>query len=226
MTSTVSANGRPLMKKTSACFGGQRAARLGFAADIQQRRVGRYRPDQRGLAAPVADRNVLARPQFGDDPEPFPRVGVPVVVVERVETQPLQFGQEPSGDEVDGESSVGDVGDVGGDLREDQRVEQQWLDRADQLDARGGLRQRRHRRPRLEYVVLGIARVDDVLGQQGRVEAGPLGTQQQVAGAPVARVGRVVRMMSRAVVAVDRRPHPESRTSVTNGPGSACVPSR
>ena len=116
-------------------FGGQRAARLGFAADVQQRGVGRCRPNQRRLAAAITDRDLLARPQFGDDPEPFPRVRIPVVVVERVETQTLQFGQEPSGDEVDGQSSVGDVRDVGGDLREDQRVEQQWLDRADQLDA-------------------------------------------------------------------------------------------
>ena len=117
-----------------------------------------------------------------------------VVVVERVQTQALQFGQKPPGDEVDGQPAVGDVGDVGGDLREDQRIEQQRLDRADQLDARRRLGERRNRRPRFENVVLGVAGVDDVLCQQGGVEPCGFGTQQQVAGAAVARVRRVVRM--------------------------------
>ena len=212
MTSTVSANGRPLMKKTSAFSAANARPGSDSPPTYNNGGLGRHRPNQRGLATAVADRDVLARPQLGDDPEPFPRVGVAVVVVERVESQTLQLGQEPSGDEVDRESAVGDVGDVGCDLREDQRVEQQWFDRADQLDARGGLRQRRDRRPRFEHVVLGIAGVDDMLRQQGRVESGPLGAQQQVAGAPVAGVGGVVRMMPGAVVAVDRCPHPEPRS--------------
>ncbi len=130
-------------------------------------------------------------------------------MIEGIESQPSKLRQEPSGDEVDREATVGDVGDVGCDLREHQRVEQQWLHRTDQLDARGGLRQRRYRRPRLEYVVLGIAGVDDVLGQQGGIETGLLRPQQQVAGASVARVGCVVRMTPCAVIAVNRRPHPE-----------------
>jgi hypothetical protein len=51
------------------------------------------------------------------------------------------------------------------------------FDRPDQLDARGGVRQRRYRRPRFEDIVFGIARVDDVLCQQRRVVPGPFGTQ-------------------------------------------------
>ena len=135
MTSTVSANGRPLMKKTSAFSAASARPGSDSPPTYNSGGLAGCRPNQRGLAAAITDRDLLARPQFGDDPEPFPRVRIPVVVVERVEPQTLEFGQEPSGDEVDGEPSVGDVCDVRGDLREDQWVEQQWLDRADQLDA-------------------------------------------------------------------------------------------
>ena len=154
------------MKKTSAFSAASARPGSDSPPTYNNGRAGRYGSNQRGLAVAITDRNVLARPQFGDYPKPFPRVGVAVVMVERVDAQSLQLGQEPAGDEVDGEAPVGDVRDIRRDLREHQRVEQQWFDRADQFDSRGGLRQGRYRRPRLEHVVFGIARMNDVLGQQ------------------------------------------------------------
>ena len=83
-----------------------------------------------------------------------------------VQAKRFEFGQKPATDDIDGQSAAGDVSDVARQLGEHQRVDQQRLDRADQLDAARRLGQRGQRRPRLEHVVLDIAGMNDVLRQQ------------------------------------------------------------
>ena len=71
MTSMVSSSGRPLMKKTSACSAA--SARPGSDSPPTYSGGGSagVGPDQRGLAATVADRDMLPRPEFGDDSQPL-----------------------------------------------------------------------------------------------------------------------------------------------------------
>ena len=155
-------------------------------------------------------RDVLTAPQVQDGLHPLLGVGVAVVVGQRIDTQRLEFGQEPAADHVDRQPAAGDVGDVGRDLGEHQRIEQQRLDRPDQLDPLGGLGKGGQGGPRFQDVVLGVAGMDHMLGHQCRVIASTLGMHEQIAGAPVAGVRQIVRVQAGTVVAVDRRPHPEA----------------
>jgi hypothetical protein len=119
------------------------------------------------LTAVGADVHLLAGPQVEQCLEPLAGVGVAVVVVGGVQAKRFEFGQEPATNDVDRQSSAGDVGDVTRELGEYQRVDQQRLDRADELYAARGLGQRGQRRPGLEHVVLDVAGMNDMLRQQG-----------------------------------------------------------
>lgn len=193
-----------------ASVGRERAGRLGLPADVDRGQFLRHGSGQRKLACPIRERNVFPRPQIQHLLQPLPGVGVPVVVFGRLQAERFQLGQEPPADHVDRQSARGDLVDVRREFGEHQRVEQQRLDGSDQLDPRGGFGQTCQRRPGFEYVVLGVAGMDDVLRDESRVVPGPLRAQNQVPVAAVTGVGCVVGMQARAVVPVDRCPHPES----------------
>ena len=166
-----------------------------------------------GWPCPAPIVHVLARPQFGDDVEPLPGVGVAVVVFERRRgpAPPVPGRNQPLTTLIASRPSAMSAM-LAASLANTNGLNSSGLIAPISSMRVGGLGQGGERRPRLQDVVLDVARVNDVLRHRGRVVAGALGTQQQVTGAAVARVGSVVRMVAGTVVAVDRRPHPEPRS--------------
>ncbi len=124
----------------------------------------------------------LALHETVDDLEPLAAVFVTDVMLRKTDAGFFQLGLEPGIDHVERETPLADVLDAEGHLGEHDRMIETRLDRRDDLDALGQRRRRCAGGPCLEDVVLLVARIDGVLGEEDRVEAGPLRAEYDLAG--------------------------------------------
>ena len=140
------ANARPAGRRAGAHQQRPRAApRLRLAADVLQIEM---------LAA-VVERLCL-RPDLLDDRHPFLGVSVPVVMLEKLRAEHLEFVDVPARHDVEAETPAPDV--VGGHagLGREHRIDQRHMDRGEGDDVLGRRQQRRRPGQRFEARALTI----------------------------------------------------------------------
>ena len=104
-----------------------------------------------------------------DNLDPFPAVGIAVVVFWKADPGEFELGTVPRIHEVNAKSSLADTLDLEGHLCEYYWMDPQRLDRGDELDPIRQRRQRSRTCPGFQQILVVPAGVDNVLGQQGQI---------------------------------------------------------
>ncbi len=194
-----------------AMVGDQRAGRFGFAADIDRRAWAEQ--ILRGQRV-VGDGEMVALmgdafpgDQARDDGNPFPAIGVTVVMLAKGDARLFELHPVPGVDQVEAEAPAADVFDLQGHLGQKDRMVDVGLDGGDDLDAAGQRGQRGGGGPGFELVMVGQMRVDRVLRDQGGIKPQRLGLQHHGAVVLPRGVERFGGILQRGAGTMDRCPN-------------------